>query len=65
MTVYELVNIIKRRPELYIKEVSLNYLRPFIDGFLMGQSMIESSTRRDIYYGFQEYLQNHYNIKND
>ena len=63
MTVYELLSIIKRRPELYVKEISLQYLKPFIDGFLMGQSTIETSSKRDIYYGFQEYLQNYYKIR--
>jgi len=62
VTVYELINIIKKRPEIYIKEVSLNYLRPFIDGYLMCQNMSDPSKEEDIYNGFQEYLQNHYKI---
>ena len=33
MTVYELIYIIKKRPEIYLRANSLKYLRPFIDGF--------------------------------
>jgi len=63
MTVYELINIIKRKPEIYVRDGSVKYLRPFIDGFLMGQSVREPSIQRDIYYGFQEYLQHYYKIR--
>lgn len=62
---YNLLENIKTRPEIYIGTKSLMSLRYFLDGALHFLSLDEESNCADFLRGFQEWIEIRYDVSSD
>jgi hypothetical protein len=59
---YDLLLKINKRPKMYLKRTSLKYLRVFLNGYVACINHIDSESHFEFYPGFQEFIQEKYNV---
>ena len=60
-SVVELIELIKRRPSMYITRNSISCLKAFIDGWFLRDP--DNITDSEVMKNFQDWIENKYNIK--
>lgn len=62
-TIIELIHEIERKPNLFLQEPTVFYLKAFLDGYAVRDAELSSSSSFDFLQGFQRYVEAHYDEK--
>ncbi len=60
---YELLDIIRKLPKLYLGKPSLECLGAFISGYISCMDVEDTNGHFDFYPGFHEFIEQKYNVK--